>query len=184
MGESTISTFETQFAEADTLTATIQEKLAVVEWETRRLGEIADVFDSLHATPEYSEDGLPIVRVTDVKTGFLQLNNCLKVPERTFDTYTKKYKPRRHDIVVSRVGSYGNFAYVNSGNDFCLGQNTAIISPKINSRYLHYYLLSSLAKAQILLQPQITTSSFEVGNFGSSLVPPAPIGPSENLRWV
>jgi type I restriction enzyme S subunit len=35
------------------------------EWKEICLGDIAEVIDSLHRTPVYSESGYPMVRVTE-----------------------------------------------------------------------------------------------------------------------
>jgi len=87
--------------------------------------------------------------VTDVQGGFLDLSSALRVTEDVFQEFTRRYLPKRGDIIFSRVGSYGNASYVNTEIPFCLGQNTALISPKINGRYLHLFLQSSEAKRQI-----------------------------------
>jgi type I restriction enzyme S subunit len=113
------------------------------------LDEIALIIDSLHKTPTYSESGFPMIRVTDVKGGFLNLENTLRVDESIFIEFTRRYRPKRGDIVFSRVGSYGNASYVNINEPFCLGQNTALISPKVNSRFLHYALQSPPVRSQI-----------------------------------
>jgi len=113
------------------------------------LHQVADVIDSLHQTPEYSSLGYPMVRVTDIKGGFLNTSNCLKVSPEIFKEYIKKYLPKRGDIVISRVGSYGITSYVNHEFRFCLGQNTAIIVPKIDDRYLFYCFQSDYVKNQI-----------------------------------
>lgn len=115
----------------------------------KKLNEIANISDSLHQTPTYVDEGIPMVRVTDVKPGYLSLDQCFQVSETDFMKFTANHIPHIGDIVISRVGSYGNFSYVASDNRFCLGQNTAIISPLINPEYLYYYLSSPLAKAQI-----------------------------------
>ena len=64
-------------------------------WQFRRLLEIADVVDSLHQTPKYVETGLPMVRVTDIKPGFLRLENTLRVPEAVFADFTRNARPQR-----------------------------------------------------------------------------------------
>ena len=119
------------------------------DWELRTLEEVADVVDSLHQTPEYSQVGYPMVRVTDIKGGFLQLSNTLKVNESTFKKFTKNYMPRKGDIIFSRVGTYGISSLVHDEWVFCLGQNTAAIIPKINSRFLYYCLNFDDIKIQI-----------------------------------
>lgn len=113
------------------------------------LSDVADVIDSLHKTPAYSDSGPPMVRVTDVKYGYLSVDNCLRVSEDTFEEFSRRYKPKPGDIVITRVGSYGNTALVNN-TKFCLGQNTAAIIPKtINNRYLYAALNSPQVKAEI-----------------------------------
>lgn len=107
-----------------------------------KLGEIADVIDSLHQTPSYSETGLPMVRVTDIKRGFLNLSNTLKVGPEVFDKFSKNHTPKKGDILFSRVGSYGNTCVVNNDTVFCLGQNTAFIVPKENPLFLYHFLNS------------------------------------------
>ena len=93
-----------------------------------------------------------MVRVTDIKEGFLNLSDCVYVSKDIFEQFTKKYQPQKDDIVISRVGTYGVFSYVNTENAFCLGQNTAVISPRIYGKYLYYYLISRETKKQIEAQ--------------------------------
>ncbi len=114
-----------------------------------QLSDVAEVIDSLHKTPSYAEQGLPMVRVTDVKYGELLLDGTLKVDEQTFMEFSRRYKPNREDIVITRVGTYGITARVVE-TAFCLGQNTAAIIPRsINSRYLYAALNSPQLRAQI-----------------------------------
>lgn len=114
-----------------------------------KLEEIADIYDSLHQTPSYIENGISMVRVTDLSEGYLNLNKTLKVSEEIYNEFTKKYVPKNNDIIMSRVGTYGVCVLVNTEEKFCLGQNTVIISPKQNKRFLYYYLMSSNVKEQI-----------------------------------
>lgn len=116
-----------------------------------KLEEIADIYDSLHQTPSYIENGISMVRVTDLSEGYLNLNKTLKVSEEIYNEFTKKYVPKNSDIIMSRVGTYGVCVLVNTEEKFCLGQNTVIISPKQNKRFLYYYLMSSNVKEQIMI---------------------------------
>lgn len=118
-------------------------------WKIKTISEISKVVDSLHQTPIYADKGYPMVRVTDIKEGGLNLDNCLKVSDEVYNLFTKNHEPQLGDIVISRVGTYGVFSYVNTSERFCLGQNTAIISPRINRRYLYYNFINSRTKHQI-----------------------------------
>lgn len=119
------------------------------EWEMVNLSEAANVIDSLHQTPEFSEHGYAMVRVADIKPGFLILDKTQKVTEDVFEEFTAKYRPQRNDIVLSRVGSYGVISYVGTDEPFCMGQNTVVLKPNINSLYLFYYLNHEQVQSQI-----------------------------------
>ena len=115
----------------------------------KKLSEVAEIVDSLHQTPSYCEKGFPMVRVTDIKSRVIDFEGTLKVDEDVFNEFTKKYNPKKGDILMTRVGSYGTCSYVNSDIQFCLGQNTVVIIPEIDSNYLYYWLTSDFVKRQI-----------------------------------
>lgn len=119
------------------------------EWKVVKLNDIADIIDSMHTTPPYKKVGIPLVRVTDLKNTYLDLSQCFKVDELTYDIYSRKHQPKVGDIIFARVGSYGNLAFTHKPMMYCLGQNTAFISPKQNPYYLYYYLKSPLGKNEI-----------------------------------
>ncbi|ELI6982706.1 restriction endonuclease subunit S [Escherichia coli] len=115
-----------------------------VEWKA--LEEVSDIYDSLHQTPQYSKNGLSMIRVTDIKNGYIDLKNTLKVNDGIFSIFTKKYLPQKNDLVMSRVGSYGNVGIIPTDNSACMGKNTVVIHPHINNRYLFYILTSSIGQ--------------------------------------
>lgn len=118
-----------------------------VEWKT--LDEVADIYDSLHKTPRYSENGLSMIRVTNIKGGYVNLSRTLKVDDEVFADFTKKYLPKKDDLVMSRVGSYGNVGIIPSSNAVCMGQNTVVIHPLIHNKYLFHILVSNLGQSFI-----------------------------------
>lgn len=122
----------------------------MAEWMKVELGEVCELLDCLHMTPKYSKTGYPMVRVTDVKDGYLDTTNCLRVNKDVFRAFSKGYTPKIGDIVFTRVGTYGLSGLVREPTYFCLGQNTSLIlSIGINPFFLFYYLISEDAKFQI-----------------------------------
>ncbi len=126
------------------------------DWGLTQISKISHVVDSLHLTPTFSVDGYAMVRVADIKSGYLNLKTTLKVSDGVFKEFTRNYQPKKDDIVLSRVGSYGVSSYVNTDEEFCMGQNTVVIHSKISSKYL-YYMLNSVA----------TWQQIEDGSYGS-----------------
>jgi len=119
------------------------------DWEILELQKMTEIIDSAHMTPKYSSNGFAMVRVTNIKSGFLDLTKTLKVTKEVYEKFTKKYKPKKNDIVMSRVGTYGITSYVDTDESFCLGQNTVIIHPLQNNHFIYCALNSKLIKNQI-----------------------------------
>lgn len=111
------------------------------------LGQVSTLYDSLHKTPSYADEGISMVRVTDIRRGFVDLTDTKKVDVATFQEFTKKYAPTTGDILFTRVGSYGNSCYVNKPLQFCLGQNTVCITSKTDV-VLPFYLYCCLNSPQ------------------------------------
>jgi HP848-like protein len=125
-----------------------KEKLFNLESEEKKLKDVAQIYDSLHATPKYVKQGYPMIRVADVKFGIVNSREALKVNEDTFKKFTSKYEPQKEDIIISRVGSFGNVCIVGE-EKICLGQNTSVIHPLINKKYLYFYLASEKVQSWI-----------------------------------
>lgn len=123
-----------------------------VPFQNCELGEIAELYDSLHQTPQYAAEGYPMIRVTDIRRGFVNTAGAVRVDEETYRQFSKKHRPQVGDILFSRVGSYGNSAYVSRNEEFCLGQNTVCISPqksRIEPAFLYCALNSDDLRSQI-----------------------------------
>ena len=118
------------------------------DWELKQLQEISTVIDSAHITPKYSTDGYSMVRVKDIKKGFLDLSETLKVSKKVYEEFTKNHIPKKNDIVMGRVGTYGVVSYVDTDIPFCLGQNTVVINSSIN-QFIFHALNSKLVQNQI-----------------------------------
>ncbi len=124
----------------------------IADFQNTEIGEVAELFDSLHQTPQYSDEGYPMIRVTDIRYGYIDTTYTVKVDYATYLEFSKKHKPTVGDILFSRVGSYGNSAYVNRHEEFCLGQNTVCISPdraRVEPTFLYFALNSSGLRNQI-----------------------------------
>jgi type I restriction enzyme S subunit len=111
---------------------------------------VTKVIDSLHQTPKFSSEGLPMIRIGDIRPGKVNVEKALKVSRDVFEQFTKNHKPKKGDLLMSRVGSYGVCCYLDSNIDLCLGQNTVVILPdKVNSLFLYYSIYSQAIQKQI-----------------------------------
>ena len=118
-------------------------------WKIVELQEISKIIDSLHVTPKYESEGIFMVRSTEIKFGNLNLKSALLVSKEIYEKFTRNYKPKRNDIVMSRVGTYFVTSFVNTDEIFCMGQNTLVIHPLINPKFLYNNLNSVFVEKQI-----------------------------------
>ena len=152
----------------------------VVRW--MKLKDVSDIYDSLHQTPSYTNDKYNMIRVQDIKGGYVNVASTYKVNKDTYTQFTQKYKPIVNDIVVSRVGSYGNFALI-PDEKCCLGQNVALIHSNINAKYLYYILCTS--KTQEWIKQNVNGASQKSLSIASIKSIPVPVPPlSEQQRIV
>ena len=75
------------------------------EWEERKLGEVSNIYDGTHQTPNYVEKGIPFFSVENITN-----NNFFNTKYVTEDAYienNKKRKIEKNDILMTRIGSIG-----------------------------------------------------------------------------
>lgn len=119
------------------------------------------VTDCKHLTVPFTEIGIPIASVVQVQSFYLDLSKA----KRT----TKKYsqllvegdrKPARGDLIYCRNASVGACAFVNTDEEFSMGQDVCLIrSKEQNQKYLNYCFHSKLMDTQ--LQMLLVGSTFK-----------------------
>jgi type I restriction enzyme, S subunit len=82
-------------------------------WEVCELRRAWTVIDCKHKTPEYLDDGYPLVSTTEVKPGKIDLSIVTRfISEDNFHDMTENRLPCKGDIIYSRNASLGSAAYV------------------------------------------------------------------------
>lgn len=152
-------------------------------WRVENLSSVAKVIDSLHQTPKFSTEGLPMIRISDIKPGKVNTEKALKVSNAVFNQFTKNHKPSKGDLLMSRVGSYGVCCYLDRDVDLCLGQNTVVIIPMdIDSLFLYYSLYSAAIQEQIELE--VAGSGYKSLSLASIRALNIPLPPIEEQRKI
>lgn len=119
-------------------------------WDENKLEQITRVIDSAHQTPQFSNSGIPMVRVGDINGGKVSLDNTKFVTEEIYKIFAKNHEPAFNDILMTRVGSYGRSSIVKTDKKFCLGQNTVVINPKsVDSDFLFQFLQTENVAKQV-----------------------------------
>lgn len=125
------------------------------EWKSGTLAEIANI-DSGYAFKSSdftdSEEGIPIVKMSDFKEGRLDLSQAAKV-STNYLSNIDKFKLQVGDFVFGMSGSLSNYAWVKIENLPCyLNQRVGRIVSKKNANHLFvtYLYLSDKVQQSIL----------------------------------
>ncbi|WP_103146050.1 restriction endonuclease subunit S [Staphylococcus aureus] len=109
------------------------------EWEEKKLGEVAEIYDGTHQTPKYTNEGIKFLSVENIKT----LNSSKYISEEAFEKEFK-IRPEFGDILMTRIGDIGTPNIVSSNEKFAYYVSLALLKTKnLNSYFLKNLILSS-----------------------------------------
>lgn len=125
---------------------------------TLRLTDIRDISSFVKkgifdiSPDKYIDHGIPLIRVQNIRSGFLSYNNMVFISE-TDHLKNKKTELTEGDLVLSKVGTIGEVAIISTKDGECnCSQNTIgvkVNKKKIKSEYLLLYFLSNLGQLQL-----------------------------------
>ncbi|WP_270628455.1 restriction endonuclease subunit S [Limosilactobacillus mucosae] len=111
------------------------------EWEQRKLGEISNIYDGVHQTPNYRKTGVMFLSVENIAT----LNSNKFISQEDFHKNFKIF-PEQGDILMTRIGDVGTPNVVTSTNPLAFYVSLALLKPKnVDS----YFLCSSIESPMV-----------------------------------
>ena len=100
----------------------------MVEWPIITLRDAGvRLIDCVHKTPAAQETGYPYVGIPQMKDGRIEFGSARKISHEDFVGWTKKAKPQRHDVILSRRTNPGVTAINRTSTKFALGQNLVLL---------------------------------------------------------
>ncbi|MFD4323308.1 restriction endonuclease subunit S [Nocardioides sp. NPDC058538] len=137
----------------DTLTQSIfHDMFGKAGAESAPLADIAEIWDCPHSTPKWSEDGEICLRTPNLIRGGWNWDDTRYVDEVQFAKRSKGGGAEPGDIILSREGTVGIAAVVESGMRVCMGQRLVQVRPDlgvVHPEYLLEFLLTALDPARI-----------------------------------
>ena len=131
-------------------------------WKWVYLGSILNkLTDGTHKTPNYSTNGVKFVSVKDMSNGVLSLRNTKYITASEHEELFARCDPVRGDMLLSKVGTTGVPAIVDTDEPFSLFVSVALLKYShncIDEAFLYYLLKSPL------VQMQATENTRGVGN--------------------
>ena len=120
------------------------------KWKEKTLEDICDVRDGTHASPQYHQNGFPLVTSKNVKNGYINYDDIQYISKIDFDEINKRSKVDINDILMGMIGTIGNIALIREAKDFAI-KNVALIKDKnlIDFLYIYYFLQSPTITQQL-----------------------------------
>jgi len=102
-------------------------------WEILPLEQLCTrITDGTHQPPDWSEQGLPFLFVSNIVNGRITFQTKKHISEETWKELTRRCPIEVNDILYTTVGSYGNAALVNTDRRFAFQRHIAHIKPDGN----------------------------------------------------
>ena len=125
-------------------------------WEKVKLGDVCKIGDGAHASLKRLSQGIPYLTAKNLTRNGIDVQNLDFIDEITYNKHFKESstaltRPQKDDILYSIIGSIGGM-YLVKDEKIGISSSVAIFrsNPSILiSKYLYYYLKSSLFDSQI-----------------------------------
>lgn len=127
----------------------------MTEWRNRPVTELCtDIIDCVNKTAPSSETRSPfkMLRTTNVRSGWVDTNKVRYVTEVTFERWTRRMRPRRGDIILTREAPLGEVGILRTDETVFLGQRLVMYRPdesECDPRFLLYSLLGPTVQAEL-----------------------------------
>ena len=117
------------------------------KWKTVKLGEVCDVRDGTHESPEYIDEGYPLITSKNLINGRIDLSTINYISENDYAKINLRSNVDNGDIIMPMIGTIGNPVIVEKSFDFAI-KNVALIkfslANDISNKYIVYLLKSTI----------------------------------------
>ena len=116
-----------------------------------KLSELCDVRDGTHDSPEYVQEGYPLVTSKNIVDGYLDLSVVNYISESDYNHINGRSKVDLGDIIMPMIGTIGNPHLIKEEPNFAI-KNVALIKfPKsdVSNKFIYYFLQSDAFKTYV-----------------------------------
>lgn len=117
----------------------------ITAWEQRKLGDVAAVYDGVHQTPDYQDEGVMFLSVENIATLTSQKFISREAFAKDYPVY-----PKHGDVLMTRIGDIGTSNVVETDDKLAFYVSLALLKPfDVDSYYLDKSLQSPSAKEEL-----------------------------------
>lgn len=118
-----------------------REKLYKSNENIKRLDEVVDIRLGLTHTPKYVENGIKFISAQNTSNDYLNLDHVKYISQKEYDSITDNAKPKRGDILFTRVGSnLGHPVIVETDEKLCMFVSLGYLRIKNTNSVLNTYI--------------------------------------------
>lgn len=122
-------------------------------WEVKKLKYVTKkINDGTHFTPNYIDDGIPFLRVTDIQSDLIDLENVNYISKNEHNELIKRCNPEKGDLLLSKNGTIGITKVVDWDFPFSIFVSICLIKFKkkiIDPNFFSYFFNSNVVNEQI-----------------------------------
>ena len=115
--------------------------------------DVAEIYLGITHTPEYVEEGVTFISAKNTSGDFLDLSDVKYISREEFETAPIGSKPRRNDVLFSRVGSnLGHPVILDDDIELCTFVSLGFLRTKgkVTSNYLKHWMRDEYFPQQVL----------------------------------
>ena len=115
------------------------------EWPIVTLNDVCDVRDGTHDSPNYVNEGYPLITSKNLKDGYIDFSVVNYISKEDFDNINKRSKVDAGDILMPMIGTIGNPIIIDTSREYAI-KNVALIKfysdSVVNNQYVKTILAS------------------------------------------
>ena len=130
-------------------------------WEVKKLKRLVKkIIDGTHFTPNYVDEGIPFLRVTDIHGSSINMNIVRYISQKEHEQLSKRCNPEKGDVLLSKNGTIGITKVVDWDYPFSIFVSLCLLKPvfqDIDSYFLSYIFQGKIIDDQILESSKTTS---------------------------
>lgn len=155
-------------------------------WIWARWDQISDWITYGFTRPMPHEDsGIPIVTGKNVNYGRIIFDTAHRTPLHAFNALNEKDRPRKGDILITKDGSIGRTAIVDSDEPFCINQSVAVLwlrSCHFDRQFLRLALDAPQTQQALLAKTEgVAIKHISIVDLGRMVFPLPPLSTQQRI---
>jgi type I restriction enzyme S subunit len=157
-------------------------------WDLVRLEELCHkITDGAHHTPTYVDEGVPFLRVTDIKSEKIDWSEVKYIPREEHEELIRRCNPEKGDVLLSKNGTIGRTKVIDWDEEFSVFVSLCLLKPKhdlLNNVLLADFLASNGLPQIMERGKKMTVTNLHLVEIRELLIPLPPMDEQEEIALM